>query len=271
MEIHILGTRGSAPVANESCRRYGGNSHCALVKSGQDVLVLDAGSGILAAGGLLEGMRHTGETHILLSHYHMDHLVGLPMCRVLFRPGAQVHLHGMAYQGKNCGSCLREIFVPPLWPVEIAQLPAEVTFHTVAGGQHFRVGGFAVTALALNHPGGALGYRVEKEEKSFCYLFDHEQDGQEAAPVGEFIRGCQLLLCDAPYTRESYPASRGYGHSSAGAMLNLAMTYGVQRVLLSHHLPSATDERIDAMQRAVETEYPGLPFSYAKEGEVITL
>ncbi len=271
MKLHILGTRGSAPTAEDDRRAYGGNTQCAVVEYGGAGLVLDAGSGIFAAAAVLDGMGHKGEYHILLSHYHMDHLVGLPMCGLLLRKAAKVHLYGMAYEGKDCETCLRDIFVPPLWPVEIADLPAEVHFHTLQAGQCYSIGGFRVGTMALNHPGGALGYRVEKGEDSLCYLFDHEQDGLEDSQLAGFIQGSGLLLCDAPFTEETYSEKRGFGHSSAAAMLRLAKAAGVRKTLLAHHRLDATDDVLDAMQKRAQADFPGLCLAYAKEGEVVVL
>ena len=71
-QLTVLGTRGSAAVSRADCMYFGGNTSCYMVQAGDETIFLDAGSGLLLAP---TAFRKTPV--ILISHYHLDHIIGL--------------------------------------------------------------------------------------------------------------------------------------------------------------------------------------------------
>lgn len=272
MIVTFWGVRGSVPVPGPGTVRYGGNTSCVGVEVGSRLLVLDAGTGIRALGEALEGPR---EIAVLLSHRHADHLQGLPFFAPLFDPEGTVSvLDGPA---EDRWSPL-EVFDGVRVPLDPGRLGAGVR-RVGEGAETFLARwGIRVRTLALRHPGGSTGYRIEHGGRSFVHVTDNELGEEDSdAPFfqacAEFCRGADLLCHDAQYLREEMPRRRGRGHSSVERVCELAAEAAVGRLVLFHHDPSRTDEEMDRIDRAARerTAAAGLRCDAAFEGMRIDL
>ncbi len=263
MRIQFWGTRGSIAKPGPSTARYGGNTSCVEVRSASGTLVvLDCGTGahplgqkLMSAG--LKGMRG----HILISHTHWDHIQGLPFFAPLFVPGNDWEIYGP----KGLGQSLREALAGQMqytyFPVTLDQFGATIRYHDLVEGS-FEIDDIKVSTHYLNHPALTLGYRMEADGVAVVYCCDHEphspilatgqgeitgQDQRYAA----FIDGADLLIHDAQYTAEEYPAKVGWGHSPIEYAVKIGQHAGVKRIALTHHDPLRDDEAIDRVLESV--------------------
>jgi phosphoribosyl 1,2-cyclic phosphodiesterase len=259
LTVRFRGVRGSTPTPDRKMLRYGGNTSCVEVRFGNQLLILDAGTGIRNLGIDLaaEFAERPIEAHLLLSHTHWDHIQGLPF----FAPAYQAHhrftIVGSAGTRARLEQALRSQMDSMYFPVSFDAMPgiAAVTELSPEGGQ---LGNLSIRAISLNHPGGCAGFRIEANGTSVAYLPDHEpyrdQQGQCAGvdkarweALAGFLRGVNLLILDTQYTEQEYARHRGWGHGCLPDSVALALEAQVARLAFFHHDPSHTDGQIDEM------------------------
>jgi CheY-like chemotaxis protein/phosphoribosyl 1,2-cyclic phosphodiesterase len=202
---------------------------------------------------------------ILLSHTHWDHIQGFPFFIPVFVPGNRFRVCGP----KGASTSLPEVMSGQMeytyFPVELSQLGATIEYHDLAEGVH-DVGGVRVATQFLNHPAMAVGYRIEADGVAAMYLCDHEPywepvwrsdmaPGSLDAILHEgdrrhatFMAGADVVVHDAQYTPEEYPAKKNWGHSTYSAVVNMAAAAGVKRLFLTHHDPTHSDDFLDEME-----------------------
>jgi phosphoribosyl 1,2-cyclic phosphodiesterase len=273
VNVTFYGVRGSVATPGPSTAVYGGNTSCVRVMGPDgEVLVLDAGTGIRPLA--LELPRAITRVDVLLTHLHMDHILGLGFFGPLFDPGMEVHIWGPASATLSLEARLRRYLSPPLFPVLLRDVPCRLELHHVVRGR-VPIGPFQVTTARVCHPGPTVGYRIETQGASLAYLPDHEPAlGARRFPLEpewtsgfELVEGVDLLVHDAQYTPEEYPRHVGWGHSTMHDALALARLGKVKHVVLFHHDPSRDDAALEtAVARAVADMRPEFPVTPAAEG-----
>lgn len=252
MRIVVWGCRGSLATPGPDTVRYGGNTSCVQVQLGDGTeIVLDAGTGIRPLGIQLEkdGVR---QVHLLLSHLHMDHLQGLGFFRPLYQPEVDVHVWGPPSPTHSLRDRIGSYLSPPLFPVSVSQLPSRLHFHD-APEEPWKIGSAMIQAVNVAHQGSTIGFRIEEGGRSVAYLPDHEPSlgvdlrtlGPEWISGNQLARDVDLLIHDAQYREDEYPAHAGWGHSSIEHAVTFASKVGARRVLLFHHDPLHTDGQIE--------------------------
>jgi phosphoribosyl 1,2-cyclic phosphodiesterase len=252
MRIRLWGTRGSVASPGPDTVRYGGNTACVEVRTESALIVLDAGTGIRPLGVQLRD--YTGRIDLLLSHLHLDHVQGLGFFEPCFRPDVEVHVWGPPSTTADLGERLSRYLSPPLFPVRLRDLGSHVLLHDVPRGP-FQVGDAVVHGQPIIHPGPTVGYRIEDASGSLAYLPDHEPAlGAPTFPLApdwtsghELAAGADVLLHDAQYTSEEYPARIGWGHSTIDHAWAFAVQSEVGRLVTFHHDPSHDDEQLDRL------------------------
>lgn len=281
MRITVWGCRGSVPTPGPDTVTYGGNTSCVEVTVADDVaLVLDAGTGIRALGFDLQrrGVRHV---HVCLTHLHLDHLEGLRFFAPLWDDGATVEIWGPRSHLLSLPHRIARYFSPPLFPIELRDVPAMLAFHDVPKAP-WTIGGASIAADLVLHPGTTVGYRIELDGASFAYLPDHEP--ALAGPLRQRSRdwisgtglaaGVDMVLHDAQYTEDEYPDHIGWGHSSVSDAVAFADAAGAKRLLLFHHEPHHSDQTLEQLEdRARELAEPSGVAApvLAREGMVVEL
>ncbi len=277
MKVTFWGTRGSLPSPRPGTTRYGGNTSCVEVRSGDgSVLLLDAGSGIhrLADFGAA-----TGRVDVLLTHLHMDHILGLGFFGALFQPDLEVHIWGPPSTTLDLRARLSRYLSPPLFPVRLTDLPCKLVLHDAPRGT-FDLPSASVTADLVCHPGPTLGYRIEADGATLTYIPDHEPALGDRAFLASpewtsgfpLMAGVDLLIHDSQYTDEEYPARVGWGHCTIRDTMALAEAAGVGTLAPFHHDPSHNDVQLDRLfSAAVEEQDWSFEFSPAREGTTLTL
>jgi len=277
MRVELLGVRGSVPVPGPSTTRYGGNTACVRTTlSDGTTLILDAGTGIRS----LEVTQDGGEIHILLTHLHLDHIQGLLFFRPFFDPNAEIVVWGPPPETPPLRDMLARYLSSPLSPIEIRELPARVSFRQfpLDGCQ---IGSARVQTSRILHRGVTLGYRIDEREASITYLPDHEPALGKPLTVAEddwisglaLARGTSLLIHDGQFSDEDYSSHVGWGHSSISDALLFALRAEADQLLLFHHDPAHSDDRLDALGAGAANHWEALggnpsTVALAQEGRV---
>ena len=225
--LEVRGVRGSFPRPDAG-DPFGGNTSCFFLRCGGTGIVLDAGSGLSALGHDLQNDPNLRRLHILITHFHMDHILGLLSFSPFFDPEREIRIYGPLGVRRTLETLIR----PPYWPVTFSDFPATVRFYEVTPGMDYDLGGVRMTALAGLHPDGSLYYRLDGAGKRLVYALDCEPDGRLRTDLGAFAQGCGLLVWDAHFAPGT--AKPGWGHSTWEEGLEVARLAGAGRVLMTH-------------------------------------
>ncbi len=251
MKITLRGSRGSLPALGPETARYGGNTSCVEVRGADgSLLVLDAGTGINRIGAHLDPS--TKRMDILLTHLHMDHIMGLSYFNPLYASDLELNIWAPPSRGERLYERLIRYFSPPLFPMRLRDLPLSVTFNHVPRGS-FSIGRIEIASDLICHRGPTAGYRITEGSRSVAYLPDHEPAlGVDDFPQEpdwtsgyDLAEGADLLIHDAQYSAEEYPEHVGWGHSSISHALSFAAMAKVGKLVTFHHDPSHSDDQID--------------------------
>lgn len=196
-KLRFWGVRGSVPTPALEKLRYGGNTSCASVPvTAQEHLILDCGSGLRLLGDALASTRPgtPARYDVFLSHYHLDHVEGLPFFKPLYDPNSTITFHGFAPEGRTMQGVLETLISPPYCPVSLARVPAQVHY-LACNGSTLDFGEIRVSCLPLRHPDGSLSYRLDHGARRIVYATDHEHgDDTTDQALIEFSRGADYLI-----------------------------------------------------------------------------
>ena len=277
MKLRFWGVRGSIPSPGPNTVRYGGNTTCLEVRTDNDeVIILDAGTGIFPLSQtLLPKMPLTA--HLFISHTHWDHIQGLPFFIPIFVPGNHLHIHGAFDPITQKG--IREVLAVQMeysyFPVREAELKARMDYVNMLDRQTVEAGSATVTPVLMNHPVLNFGYRVDCNGKSIFFTGDHEPPANIYDPEDDFyhqyqemiqqkedsilevIRGVDVLVADSAYTPEEYANGKtGWGHGTFDSSIALARRAGVKKLFCTHHEPTRSDEKLEAVFAAALERNP---------------
>lgn len=254
MKVKFWGVRGSTPVAGPSTVRYGGNSPCVELRlSNGELIIFDAGTGIRLLGRQLLKKREPLRFHVLLSHGHMDHVQGFPFFGPAYVKHYHITLGGCPRGGKEVKDMVRRQMGDMYFPVEYDGLPARMDQVVYCDQDVLKIGKAKVTAQEVNHPGGAVAFRVQEGRRSVVYMTDNELNASWSGAIGsdravEFVRGADLLIHDTQYSPREYQShTRGWGHSTYEDSAELAVRGKVKKLLIFHHDPGHDDRKVDWM------------------------
>jgi len=271
MQITFWGVRGSYPVPGAATVRYGGQTSCVEVSSAAgETLIVDAGTGMRALGNkLLREATEAQHYHVLLSHVHWDHIQGLPFFSPAYVAGTRISIHALLTASDELHQVIGGITRHEFFPMSLEAVPAHFEFHQVEPGVDFALGGFHVMPIALNHPFGAVGYRIDADGSAWAYVADtapfdrvlHKQHflaGPEVLSEDDRItldamrdalvrrlEGVDTVVYDTHFTEDEYRRFPHYGHSTPDQALEICVAAGVRRLVLYHHAPSHGDEQMD--------------------------
>jgi phosphoribosyl 1,2-cyclic phosphodiesterase len=263
LTVRFLGVRGSIAVPGLTA---GGNTSCVEVVAGDTRIILDAGTGLRVLGNerMAGGPRHST---ILLSHLHWDHVAGLQFFTPVYVPGHRVEIASGPNGVMSHEAAIRALFKAPFFPVDFDDLGGIVTTRELRGNDTFVIGDITVTMARLNHPDPVYGYRLEHDGQSVVYATDTEHFACVDPTLKKLAAGADILIYDAQYTPEEYPAKVGWGHSTWAAGAELARAAGVPQLVLFHHDPGRSDAQLDALEADAARHLPGT--IAAREGLVL--
>ena len=280
MRLTIWGCRGSVPTPGAETVRYGGNTSCVEVAlEDGTVLVLDAGTGIRQLGQELLA-REARRVNLLLTHLHLDHLEGLRFFAPLWDERVTVEIWGPPSPVSGLRERIARSFSPPLFPIDLRDVPARVAYHDVPS-ESWTIDGALITASLVVHPGPTVGYRIESGSSTFVYIPDHEPAlaGAIDGKPREWISGATLaedadvLFHDAQYFEDEYEQRIGWGHSSVADAVAFWQAVEAQRLLLFHHEPLHSDGQLDRLEAHARSlaGSNGTGPTLAREGMVVEL
>ncbi|MBR6380962.1 MAG: MBL fold metallo-hydrolase [Lachnospiraceae bacterium] len=262
MQFTVLGARGSIPISRPEFRNYGCATSCYHVEACGEHLFLDAGNGLVHAP--LCTNKHA---HILLTHPHLDHLVGLPFFPGMMDPQMLIEIYGSTRDGQTVRDYVDRLYSPPYWPCRVDAYPSEVRFHELE--EELWIGDIRVIKAASCHPGGSDLLRVEAEGKSIVYATDFEPSDGAGERLTEFSKDADLLLYDGQYTEVEFEARKGFGHSTPMLALKTMQGSGAKRVMVVHHDPRHEDEFLARWEGELQQLDPRICF--AREGMKLNL
>ncbi len=259
--VKILGTRGSVPVSGPDFARYGCATSCYFVRLAGQPILLDAGTGILSLPSVLGPEER--RLSLLLTHPHADHLLGLPMCGLLFDPACRVDFYAARRGSYDAAAQLYRFMSPPLWPVCPEGLPADIRFYDLP--EEMAIGPVRVRSMEGVHPGGVSLLRLDSGGKSVVLITDCALTGALCGKAAAFARDCELLLCDGQYHPDEWASRSGFGHNTWTAAAEFGRLCGAKQTRVIHHDPGRTDGELDAAGEL------GPDCAFAYEGEEVFL
>jgi phosphoribosyl 1,2-cyclic phosphodiesterase len=272
MLVRFWGVRGSTPTPQPENLRYGGNTSCVEVRIKGHIYVFDCGTGFRNLGKQLqlETNGHPLSAHIFLSHFHWDHIQGIPFFAPLYHnPENSFSFHSSS-RTRGLQHALEEQMSDPYFPVNMSEMAARRKFYEMDAGR-MEFDHCTIESMWLNHPQGCLGFRMETPDAVLVYATDNEPgDCAFDQNLRKLATGADVLIYDAQYLPEEYAArKRGWGHSHWREAVNLVMESGAKELILFHHDPDHSDECIDSVVTKAREYYPKV--RAASEGMEILL
>ena len=274
MNVTFWGVRGSIPACGVEYTKFGGHTSCVQIEADGQNIIFDMGTGAQDLGQHLVN-QVTGTAvlplHILLSHYHLDHVNGLPFFSPLYQPRSQISFYGMGPVEER----LTGFMGPPYFPVKIQDTASSKSFHKVSPKQPFWLTpNVKVSCHPLAHPGGCMAYRIDliKQACSVIYLTDYEHNTKDAGvceELAEFCKDVTLLIYDANYDPVQFASSKGFGHSTWEAGVELAIGSNAHQVAFFHHGTQSSDQLIQSREDLAKQAFPCSFF--ARQGQSVQL
>lgn len=239
---------------------YGGDTSCYLVQAGDENIFLDAGSGLVGAP-----VEFAKTPVILISHLHLDHILGLGMYPRLSMKDVKTDIYVYTDSKVEAKEALDKLYSPPLWPLSIADYSGDISIKNLQFPLY--LGKVVIDGIEVNHPGGNTAISVTYNEKKLVYLTDYEHEEKSFLRLIEFAKNADLIMYDGQYSDEEYETRKGFGHSTVRKGIEMMEKAGGKRLLIIHHDPLHTDEIL----REREKETSRNDITYARTGKVIDI
>lgn len=263
---------------------FGTATTCIEVQDHDQSLIIDMGSGIKNLNDHLEKsgrIKTQNEYHVLMSHFHFDHILGMPFFTPHFLKGKTIHYYSVQPETE---AIVKQMFQKPTFPVPFESLQAKIHFHTIPAHKKQVINGFDVTAFQLDHPDPCYGFRIEKNNKVYAHAVDHEsvrRSEMQLGPDAGLFKNANLLYFDAQYEESEMTQHQGWGHGTCDRGFEVADNFSVQQILFAHHDPSADITKISQHKKNAEiilkekfaslASNPKFKWDYAYEGQIVEL
>lgn len=297
--LRFWGVRGSYPAPFESHLKTGGNTSCVEIRLGNEVIILDAGTGIIPLGNELMEQDNVKDINIFLTHFHWDHISGLPFFVPAFTPGHKVKFFGPGSSKADLEEHISQQMRAPYFPIETETWLADVEY-LESGQGPLTLGAAEIEHFNVHHPGSTYGYKIRALGKTIAYASDNELtfmeraidkrkdefEGEEMELFEEmkreeklrsieFMRDVDILIHDSQYTPQDYERKRGWGHSCYIDTVNAAVDSKVKNLYLFHVDPSYTDRMVEEIHAksltTIEQRSSSTACHVAREGLIIDL
>lgn len=254
----------------------GGNTACVEIETGSaERLILDAGTGIRELGNEIMARRETARCHLFLSHFHWDHIQGLPFFSPAYVPGNKITFYSSR---EDFRELLEAQMREPYFPIGMAGMAAEKSFVRL-GDDAVEAAGARIIRRRVSHPGGCDSFRIEAGGRKLVYSTDtelREEDFARSPENARFFEGVDALVIDAQYTLGEAIEKYNWGHSSFSLAADFAATWGIKRLVLFHHEPAYSDRKVEGILKSAEHYLEHLDGSriqviLAREGSVVEL
>lgn len=294
-KVRFRGVRGSFPVANKNFMQYGGNTCCVEVNVGGHLIILDAGTGIVSTGDDLmekyiasainQNERTPIKATILISHIHLDHLLGLTFFKPLHIKSTKLKIYGAGNKTSDLSKNLSELIFGKTFPIDLSDIACSVDIQNICDEQKIILKQDAEPALVDNsyipseedvvitfyksyvHPQeGVMIYRITYKNKSLVFATDKECYIGGDKKFINFAKDCDLLIHDSQYTTEDYlnPYSpkQGYGHSTFDMAIESMKQTHAKNIVFFHYDPGYDDEKLNRIKEHYTSDYKNAHMSY---------
>lgn len=253
----------------------GGNTPCVEIQDGNTEIILDAGTGIRVLGKNPSNIT-SNHFHLFFSHFHWDHIQGLPFFDQAYNPNTVFDIYSAK---ENTEELLREQMKHPYYPVSFDSLTKNMTFHNVKQGQAFQVDSFKVNCCNMSHPGVSTSYAFEKDGKKVVYATDVElktKDFASNAECAAVFKEADIIILDSQYTVEEAYRKANWGHSAFCYAVDFAVHWNIKKIYLFHHEPTYDDKKLDSILNSARwyanyINHSSIQIELAKEGTEINL
>lgn len=252
--IEFWGCRGTLTVPGKKTVIYGGNTNCVTMSfANKELFIFDAGTGFKELSNyFIHRNKYPIEAKLFITHPHYDHICGIPYFAPLYIKENRFEILGPNQQTKTLDQVISGQMDRIYFPVAMKEVSAQIKFHSL-NEEEFKDNGVTIKSMVLNHPGRCLGYRIEYQDKSICYITDNElylkdspqYQKSDDEKLIQFIKQADVLIIDATYTDEEYQKKIGWGHSCISRVVEIAHLGEVKLLCLHHHDPDQTDKDID--------------------------
>ncbi|GCL45637.1 beta-lactamase domain protein [Microcystis aeruginosa NIES-3806] len=260
-QIKFWGVRGSIPCPGSETVRYGGNTSCVEMQVGRERLIFDGGTGLRILGQSLM-TESPVKAHLFFSHSHWDHIQGFPFFTPAFIRGNTFNIYAVpSPNGATIKQTLHDQMLHPNFPVPLQIMRADLEFYNLEMGETLYCADFTVETRPLNHPGEAVGYRVNWQGLSAAYITDTEHFPDRLDDnVLALAWQADVMIIDATYTDEEYNDPKyskvGWGHSTWQQAVKIAKEAQVKQLVLFHHDPAHNDDFLDRIGEQVRKIFP---------------
>jgi phosphoribosyl 1,2-cyclic phosphodiesterase len=273
MLVRFWGVRGSTPTPQRENMEYGGNTSCIEIRTDTNqILVFDGGTGIRLLGNELR--REFGDrsirAHIFFSHFHLDHIQGVPFFRPLYYPQNHFTFYFAGRREAHLVmDALAGMMANPYFPLDMSKLPCSREYVDLVEGT-FTIAGTRILVLPLNHPQGCVGYRIMQDDKviSYCTDVEHGVDWSDKNII-TLAKNADFFIVDSQYTPEELPGHAGWGHSSWKQAVESGIKAGVKQIALFHHDPYHEDGDVEKILDDAQKLHPNV--IAAREGLEVTV
>ena len=297
--LRFWGVRGSYPAPFKTHLGIGGNTPCVEINIDNHLLICDAGTGIIPLGNKLVADGTQDRLLILLSHFHWDHISGLPFFTPAFIPKNNINFFGPGDSKEIIKKYIDGQMKAPYFPVGTEEWMANITYIDPKK-RKIKHGPMEITYYSAHHPGITYGYKIKTKNKTIIYIPDNEclfldksikentkgfseeeitmftkMNEEEYTGAVKTILNTDILIHDAQYTPEDYKKKKGWGHSCYIDVINMAIDANVKNLYLFSHDPNNDDEVIKNIQREcqkiIDNKNSSLKCFIAKESLEISL
>lgn len=255
-QLIFWGVKGSCPGAAPGQYRYAVNTSCIEISNEEELIILDAGSGLVFLGQSNRDFKQYKRISLFISHYHYDHIIGLPFFMPAYHSGLEFHVYGPATEVSHPEHAIKNLFKPPFLPMGFEALRAKFEFHPLMNNDIVSTLGAEVKSMASDHPGGNLVYRVNIGGKSFAYITDLGHSYDIHSPLVNFCKDADWIYYDANFTQSEYFHTKyeGWGHSTHSKGIALLDEAQAKHLYLGHHALHRSDAELDEIQAQFDPE-----------------
>ena len=252
----IHGGRGSMAVSGLEYAKYGGNTTCfEIAEDPRHRVLIDAGTGLRDVDHSID----RDEDHrftLLLSHYHWDHIQGIPVFSPVWIQGNALTIHGDDTPVGDVQTTLAGVITQPWFPAAILETQSDITYGDYS--KPIEIGSVTITTTELHHPQGIRGFRIDGPNRSIVVATDHESEPDANSRLTDLARGADVLVHDGQYLPAEYPIRVGWGHSTWEHAVRAAELAGVSELVLTSHDPDHTDDDVDGIVAAAAAHFPNV-------------
>ena len=225
----------------------GGNTPCVSLRSSEGTeVVLDAGTGIRCYGKSIDTPQNK-EYNLFFSHFHWDHIQGLPFFDKAYDPETTINIYS-AFE--NAKEYLENQMQFTYFPVPFDSFTKKITFHKLEEGLEYKIGNLLVSICKMAHPGSSYSFAFKENGKKVVYATDVElkqEDYNDSESHNLVFKDANYLIIDSQYTVDEANLKVNWGHSAFCSVIDFAVHWNVKKIFLFHHEPTYSDKKLDAI------------------------